>query len=114
MHKRTLIALIVLVSAGGQALAQDPIVGDWLTARGQTAEIAPCDDGFCVTLKTGQYAGRQIGALTNTGKRYQGKVTDPANDRTYNGKATISGTVMTMSGCVLGGLFCRSQEWTKK
>ena len=52
--------------------------------------------------------------MTNNDKRYVGKVTDPANDKTYNGKASLSGNVLKMSGCVLGGLFCRSQKWTKQ
>ncbi len=114
MIRQISLALFAAAAVAGQVLAADPIVGNWTTQSGQTAAIAPCGSGFCVTLKTGQHAGKQIGSLTNNGKRYVGKVTDPANDKTYNGKATLSGTVLKMSGCVLGGLFCRSQKWTKQ
>ncbi len=96
-------------------LSADPIVGNWLTESGETAYIAACGGGnFCVTLKTGTYAGTSIGKLANTGGRYKGKITDPATDKTYTGKANISGSTMKMSGCVFGGLFCRSQTWNRK
>jgi len=39
-------------------------------------------------------------------------VTDPQNDKTYTGKATLSGNTLKMSGCVLGVL-CRSENWTR-
>ena len=32
---------------------------------------------------------------------------------TYSGKASINGGSMKLSGCVLGGLICQSQTWTK-
>ncbi|TIU33013.1 MAG: DUF2147 domain-containing protein, partial [Mesorhizobium sp.] len=40
-------------------------------------------------------------------------ITDPETDKTYSGKATISGASLKMSGCVLGGLICKSQTWHK-
>jgi len=96
-------------------LAADPIQGSWTTESGETASIAPCGGGnFCVTLKTGTYAGTTIGKLANTGGTYKGKITDPAEDKTYNGKASISGATLKMSGCVLAGLICRSQNWKKQ
>lgn len=112
--KCVFVSLFLVTILVTQAQSADPIVGNWLTYRGQTATIAPCGGSFCVTLKTGKYAGKQIGSMKNTGKGYAGKVTDPSNDRTYNGKATISGTVLNMKGCVLGGLICSTQKWTRK
>ena len=114
MIRQFSLPLMVAAAITGQALAADPIVGNWTTQSGQTAAIAPCGGGFCVTLKTGQHAGKQIGSLTNNGKRYVGKITDPTKDKTYNGKATLSENGLKMSGCVLGGLFCRSQGWTRQ
>lgn len=105
-------AAIVLFAIS--AHASDPIVGNWRTEAGETANIAPCGgDSFCVVLKTGTYAGKNIGSLVNDNGNYSGKVTDPATDRTYRGKASIEGTSMKMSGCVLGGLICQSQTWVK-
>ena len=115
MFKFTAITAFTFAALSSMALASDPIVGNWKTESGETASIAPCGGGnFCVTLKTGTYAGRSIGQLANTGGRYKGKITDPANDKTYTGKASISGSSMKMSGCVLGGLICQSQTWIKR
>jgi uncharacterized protein (DUF2147 family) len=50
---------------------------------------------------------------TGNGK-YKGKITDPADDKTYSGKASLSGSAMRMSGCVFGGLICKSQAWNKQ
>lgn len=108
------LALLLALAFLTPAQSADPIVGNWLTYRGQTAAIAPCGSSFCVTLKTGKYAGKQIGIMKNNGKGYAGKITDPSSDRTYNGKATLSGAIMNMKGCVLGGLICSTQKWTRK
>lgn len=114
MHKILLKATIALALFGSSALAADPIVGNWLTESGETANIAPCGSGnFCIAVKTGTHAGKTIGLLINDQGRYSGKITDPETNRTYRGKAKINGRSMQMSGCVLGGLICQSQTWSK-
>tara|TARA_R110000744_G_scaffold144843_1_gene256994 strand:+ start:579 stop:941 length:363 start_codon:yes stop_codon:yes gene_type:complete len=106
---------VILSVPAGQAFAADPIVGNWRTESGETANIAPCSGNkFCITLRTGKYAGTRIGSMANVKGAYKGKITDPATDKTYSGKASIAGTAMKMSGCVLGGLFCKSQSWNRK
>lgn len=112
MHK-ILLTLAATALFAVSASAADPIVGNWRTESGETASIAPCGENFCVVLKTGTYAGKNIGSLINDNGNYTGKVTDPATDRTYRGKASIEGSSMKMSGCVLGGLICQSQTWIR-
>ena len=74
--------------------------------------IGPCGGAFCVTLKTGKHAGKQIGKLSGKGNSYSGEITDPANDKTYSGSGTVSGNSLSMKGCVLKVL-CKSQTWTR-
>ena len=75
----------------------DPIEGNWRTKAGDTAAIAGCGGGFCITLKTGKHAGKRIGKMSaNGGGNYAGTITDPANDKTYSGKATLSGSSLKM------------------
>src|SRR5262245_35145487 len=57
----TIACAIALVTTVAQA--DEAIVGNWKTANGDTATIGPCRGGYCITLKTGRYAGRQIGTL---------------------------------------------------
>lgn len=112
MFRKVSMALAATVIMAGAAWA-DPIEGNWKTQAGDTAAIGG-GSSFSITLKTGKYAGKTIGSLKAAGKnKYTGTITDPKDDKTYSGKATLSGSSLKMSGCVLGGLFCKSQTWTK-
>jgi uncharacterized protein (DUF2147 family) len=91
----------------------DPIEGNWKTEAGSTARISACGGAFCIKLVSGNHSGKQIGKMTASGGSYSGTITDPNNDKTYKGKASISGSTLKMSGCVLGGLICKSQSWAK-
>lgn len=110
--KRALViaaAIFALVSTAHG----DEIVGNWRTKSGETAAIAQCAGSFCITLKTGKFSGRQIGTFSGANGSYSGEITDPNNDKTYTGKAGISGTKLKMSGCVMFGLLCRSEIWQR-
>jgi uncharacterized protein (DUF2147 family) len=112
MLRKFSLALAAIVVTAGTAWA-DPIEGDWKTQSGETAAISG-GGSFSIKLKTGKYAGKSIGSLKATGNNsYAGSITDPATDKTYSGKATLSGSTLKMSGCVLGGLICKNQTWQK-
>jgi len=114
MIGRTGAALAGLLMMMGAIAHADDIEGNWRTQSGDTAAIGGCGSGYCITLKTGKFAGRQIGNMAASGGgSYAGEITDPATEKTYSGKATVSGTSMKMSGCMLGGLICKSQTWKK-
>ncbi|MGE3644759.1 MAG: DUF2147 domain-containing protein [Beijerinckiaceae bacterium] len=104
-------SMITLPANGAYAQA---IAGNWRTQSGETARIAKCGAAYCITLRSGKHKGRTIGRMRGSGSSYSGSITDPNNNKTYNGKASVSGSSMSLSGCVLGGLFCRSQTWTKR
>ncbi len=110
MFRKVSMALAATLIMAGSALA-DPIDGNWKTQSGETAAIS---GGGSITLKTGKHAGKTIGRLKAAGgNKYTGSITDPATDKTYSGKATLTGSTLKMSGCVLGGLICKSQTWSK-
>jgi uncharacterized protein (DUF2147 family) len=114
MLRITLLAGAALLVWAGAAAAAQPIEGDWLTLKGDTARIAPCEgDKFCITLIDGQYAGKQIGVLKGMGGQYTGQVTKPQNGKTYDGSATVTGQALKLQGCALK-IFCESQVWTRK
>ena len=107
-----ILAATLLVAFTSPALSAEPIEGNWKTASGETAAIAPCGGAFCITLKTGAHAGKQIGKLAGTGASYTGEITDPKDDKTYSGSAAVSGAMLKLKGCVLKVL-CKSQNWSK-
>ena len=110
--KRIMTIAAALMMSGNLAFAGEAIEGNWKTASGETAVIGPCGGAFCVTLKTGKHAGKQIGKLSGKGNSYSGDITDPANDKTYSGTGTVSGNSLSITGCVLI-ILCKSQTWTR-
>ncbi|WP_137135275.1 DUF2147 domain-containing protein [Rhizobium sp. FKY42] len=101
-----------MLAFSGIAWAAEPIEGNWKTASGETAAIGKCGSAFCVTLKTGKHAGKQIGKMSGTGGNYSGEITDPEADKTYSGSGAVSGNSLKMKGCVMS-VFCKSQTWTR-
>ncbi|MCO5730859.1 DUF2147 domain-containing protein [Rhizobium sp. SSA_523] len=112
MIRRTAWVAAILFSSIASASAAEPIVGSWKTASGETATIAACGSAYCVTLKTGKYAGKQIGKMSGTGGSYKGEITDPAADKTYSGSGSVTGNALKMKGCVMS-VFCKTQTWTR-
>jgi uncharacterized protein (DUF2147 family) len=112
MIRTFILAAAITLGATTAGFSAEPIVGDWKTASGETAAIASCGGAYCITLKTGKHAGKRIGNMNGSGDSYTGEITDPANDKTYSGSASIQGTSLKMQGCVLKVL-CKSQTWTR-
>jgi uncharacterized protein (DUF2147 family) len=111
MLKTFAMAAALLMSAT-VSQAAEPIEGNWKTQSGSTAEIGKCGSAYCVTLRTGKHAGKQIGLMSGTGAEYSGEITDPDTDKTYAGSGSVTGNTLKMKGCVLKVL-CKSQTWTR-
>ncbi len=111
MGKRLLLAIAASVAMTGAALA-DPIEGNWRTQSGETAAIGKCGGAYCITLKTGDHAGKRIGRLAGGDGNYSGTITDPDDDKEYSGSASVSGSNMRLKGCALK-IFCKTQNWKK-
>lgn len=99
-------------SLASQASAAESIEGNWKTMVGDTARIAPCSEGFCITLINGKFAGKQIGHMKGTGNLYSGQITDPEDNKTYDGSAAVADDYLKLQGCVLK-IFCKSQVWKR-
>ena len=106
----------------------DPIEGVWQTQPDEGAfahvQITPCGGAFCGTI-TRTFKDKAEFKSPNIGKQividmaaqgdgsYKGQVLRPANNKIYNGKASVSGKTMQLAGCVAGGLICKNQTWAK-
>ena len=119
------VAALGLFAAAAQA---DPVEGVWQTQpdEGSFAHVtmAPCGAKLCGVITrtfnaSGEYKSPNIGRklvidmAPQGGNTYTGKVWRPANDKIYRGKASVSGDRMSLSGCVAGGLICKSQTWVR-
>ncbi|MDO5620647.1 MAG: DUF2147 domain-containing protein [Paracoccus sp. (in: a-proteobacteria)] len=125
MKTLTIAAAFTLLASAATA---DPIAGLWQTQPddGHYAfvQIGACGNGFCGKIVKAFEGSTEI-QTPNIGKdivigmapqgngQYRGKVWRPSNDKIYDGKAEVSGNSMKLSGCVAGGMLCKSQTWTK-
>lgn len=124
--RKLFFGVVFLLGAG--AAAADPIEGVWQTQPDEGAfahvTIAPCGNAFCGAISRtfkdeteyqSPNIGRQIviDMAAQGGDSYEGKIWRPANNKIYMGKAKVSGDRMSLSGCVAGGLLCKSQTWVR-
>ncbi|MGI9352500.1 MAG: DUF2147 domain-containing protein [Rhizobiaceae bacterium] len=108
----TTCAALLLIAGTTFTHSAEPIVGNWKTKSGETAAINKCGGAFCIKLKTGDYAGENIGKLSGSGAEYSGTIRDPEDDKVYTGSAKVSGARMKLKGCALK-IFCQTQTWKR-
>nr|WP_272211111.1 DUF2147 domain-containing protein [Marinicella sp. W31]MDC2876993.1 DUF2147 domain-containing protein [Marinicella sp. W31] len=136
MRKHTVLAaagLIAGLAFSGTAFATSP-AGTWMTESGKTqVKIAPCADAFCGTIVWQKTPSKDVknpdkskrgNALVGTQMLFnlkpvgtdawKGKLYNFENGKNYTGKMELTGgDTLKLSGCVLGGAICKSQQWKK-
>lgn len=113
MLKTSTIAAFCILSLGTtSALSAEPILGKWRAPGGGIVDVTDCSGSFCATVISGKHKGKSVGTMSGAGGTYTGTVTDPRDDRTYDGTATVNGGGLTLRGCALR-IFCRNQHWTR-
>lgn len=114
MLRTLLIASVLIGATTGAALADDPIVGTWKRPTGTLIRYAGSGSQFCGTVLTGEYKGKSIGCMNGSNGSYTGTVNKLDEGKTYKGKASVSGNTLRLSGCVLGGMICKSENLTRQ
>jgi len=127
--KKLLIAAVALLVAA-PAFAADPVWGIWKTEVDDGAyayvEMKGCNGGKTCGWEIRsfhdngeEYQSEFIGTVlvidmeNKGGGAYKGSVFRPSNGKTYIGKMELNGNSLQLDGCVLGGLFCAGQIWTR-
>jgi uncharacterized protein (DUF2147 family) len=112
------LALMLLGSTGAHA---DPS-GIWQRSTGESrVRISSCGSNYCGSIvwlkdpsgpaKIGQ---RVFFDMAESGaNKWSGKAFNPEDGKTYAGTMTLNGRSLTTAGCVLGGIICRSVNWSK-
>ena len=115
------VALAMALTGGTPALASDITSGIWMRADGQAkVRVQKCGDAFCavnVWIKNpgDEKVGDRLVLNVKPVKPglMEGSAFDPKRNLRFSSKITFSDLSMTTSGCVLGGLLCRSVSWSK-
>ncbi len=132
--KKVACALLILGTLTTTAISQTPeIAGTYVNESGHTkVRMSDCGAGVCGTIiwmndpvddvnnpdvskRDRPVVGIQAVTLKSTGPgTYAGTLYDPESGKTYSGKAKLSDSGVELSGCVLGGLICKTAVWRRE
>lgn len=113
--KRTVFTIMALALSFGPALAAEPIIGTWKRANGTLIEYKNCGSAdYCGTVLNNEYKGKPIGKMSGKDGSYTGTVNKLDEGKTYSGKASVSGNTLSLAGCVMGGLICKTEKLTRQ
>ena len=132
--KPVLLSFVAALALAAPVLAQgqDPS-GTYLSESGDTrVRIARCGGAYCGTIvavrgetkdvnnpdaglrSRGLVGVQMISNIRPSRDGFEGSLYNYKDGRTYSGRMNFSGgNAMQLSGCVLGGLICRTQTWTR-
>ncbi len=123
MVRPALIAAACVLLSASPALAAGPSpYGDWSRGDGKArVKIENCGDDLCAIntwIKPGtpdEKVGDKLVMTVKEGEggKWTGKAFDPQRHMTYRFTMTVHEETMTTSGCVLGGILCKSMNWKK-
>ena len=113
-------ALMVTVLMSQFAYAASPN-GNWYRPKtGATIKVFNCGGGLgmrVIKSKTPSKVGKLImcGAKKTSSNKWKGSIKNLDDGKTYTGYVTLnSARRLTLQGCALGGLICKSDSWTKR
>ena len=134
MRKLCLVVVLVACICGSPALAAEP-VGEWLVANGDARiRIEPCANALWGVIAWTREPGidsnnpdpakreplhgrRADPARHEAGERrnkWEGEVYNAQNGKMYSANISlVSDDVLKIQGCVLGGIFCGGENWTR-
>jgi uncharacterized protein (DUF2147 family) len=92
--------------------------GTWLRSNGAHVSVFDCKGGLgmkVIKSPEPEKVGKTImcGAKKSAENKWKGDLLNLDDGQTYSGTATLSGNSLTLSGCVLGGLICKNDTWSR-
>jgi uncharacterized protein (DUF2147 family) len=119
-----LVSLSVFAAAllaSSSAFAQESAKGNWMRGDGVArVVVSSCGEGLCMKntwIKPG--ASEKVGEYLILNVKpagegvWKGSGRDPQRDLTFTAEMKVDGDKMTTSGCAVGGLICRSTQWSR-
>lgn len=123
MLKLTLATAVAALLSTGQALSStESIHGVWTRGDGNArVKIAACGPSLCATnVWIGDTSGgEEVGdrlvmtVAPDDRGRLAGTAFDPKRDLTYSIRIDVREAKLVTRGCILGGLLCKSIDWSR-
>lgn len=119
MRKSLIAALVLAAVAGSSTSALAGPDGIWLRpTTGGKIQSFTCNGGLglkVVESKTKAFIGETImcGAGQTGPNAYQGSLRHLEQGKTYTGKVEFLGNIMRLSGCIMNGLVCQTEDWRR-
>lgn len=95
-------------------------VGEWKIADG-TANVAirPCGENLCGFVSWSKDMGGIVGQqvlidMRPDGRLWSGTVVNVVDGQKYDARISLlSDSVLRVQGCIVGGLICGDQQWSR-
>ena len=107
---------------GATAAWAGDATGTWIRpSTGTTVKFYNCGSNLCAKIVGVKNKAKQgeVGTVIMSGAKkvsenqWEGDLLNTEDGQTYSGKVTLSGGGLTLKGCVLGGLVCKGETWSR-
>ena len=121
VSRLVLATLVLSAVASSQAFAADP-TGTWVRpSTGTIVKFYSCGDALCAKVVGVKDKAKQAtvgtvimsGAAKSGDNTWKGDLLNTEDGQTYSGVVTLTGGGLNLKGCVLGGIVCKGETWTR-
>lgn len=114
---RAAVAGIATAALTTTAFAASPN-GTWLRGNGAHILAFDCDGGLGLKVVKSPEAAKvgktiMCGAKKTSENKWKGTLLNLDDNQKYSGYVELSGGSLTLSGCVLGGIICSNDTWSR-
>ena len=115
-HVLTMAVAVGALVVAGTAEAASPVGKSYRSDSGRIIKVFNCGGGLGMRIakaKKKANVGKRImcGAKKTGANKWSGTILNVDDNKKYTGSATLKGKTLAVSGCVLGGLICSTQNW---
>lgn len=88
-------------------------------STGAIIKVGNCGGGLGMKVQSSSDSasvGKTImcGAKPDGANKWRGKITSTEDGNTYLGIVTLKGSTLQLEGCALGGLICKTENWSRQ
>jgi len=123
LRRAAALAALMTIGASGVSLAREATyLGNWARGDGKTRiRVASCGAEVCArnTWVRHGVSGEKVGdrlvlnVKPEGAGHWSGTAFDPQRNQTYTIGVRVTEKHMTTRGCLVGGIFCASMNWTR-